>query len=347
MSLKTAILFNGAASYIAQEAGILDLLLGNVEGVPGVDLNIQRDVKFIGGLSSGALMTFIVNAAFCENPPLIWEDFKKDILFPLTTKQVYNNELPIPFDCDTSPLNSLLTDISKQANYHTLRDLPFESAILTLALSITLVPPLKTCWLTNIPKVAQELPRGINHVYESIKNYHVDLELVSSLMCSTAIPITFQTQKLYYKDGAQTHPITHYLDVDARFADGGTEGAFKGFQEFFDTYEEKFDKIYFISPDFPNTEQEVYKLLGEVDLKSAAEKIHPERFIDRKSEFVKELKEYNCDGHLANEIYYCQPEVSGYSPLNFDQEEEQYNDTISWGQSHPDKIAININSITE
>ena len=31
--MSTAILFNGAASYIAQEAGILDLLLGNVDGV--------------------------------------------------------------------------------------------------------------------------------------------------------------------------------------------------------------------------------------------------------------------------------------------------------------------------
>ncbi|MEH2157213.1 hypothetical protein [Nostoc sp.] len=86
--MSTAILFNGAASYIAQEAGILDLLLGNVKGVPGVGLD-TKDVKFVGGLSSGGLMSFAFNAAFSESPKLSWDEFKQDILFPLKTEEIY------------------------------------------------------------------------------------------------------------------------------------------------------------------------------------------------------------------------------------------------------------------
>ncbi len=229
MSLKNAILFNGAASFIAQEAGMLDLLLGNIPGVPGVGLNIQEDVKFIGGLSSGSLMTFVVNAAFCKNPILTWDEMKNNILFPLTTQQIYDPESPIPYD--TSPLHSLLTNISNQVNYHTFQDLPFDSAMLTTADQLSV--PLKTCWLTNISKVAQEVPQGIKHVYEEIRKHQLNLELVSSLMCSTAIPLTFPAQKLYYKDGNNTHPITHYFGLDATFRDGGTLGVFKRFSEFF------------------------------------------------------------------------------------------------------------------
>ncbi len=49
---------------------------------------------------------------------------------------------------------------------------------------------------------------------------------------------------------------------------------------------------------------------------------------------------------MANTIYYCKPEVEGFNPLNFSNEKEQYEATIAWGKNNPNKIAIDINSIT-
>jgi hypothetical protein len=49
---------------------------------------------------------------------------------------------------------------------------------------------------------------------------------------------------------------------------------------------------------------------------------------------------------LANTIYYCKPEVEGFNSLNFSNEKEQYDATIAWGKNNPNKIAIDINSIT-
>jgi hypothetical protein len=62
--------------------------------------------------------------------------------------------------------------------------------------------------------------------------------------------------------------------------------------------------------------------------------------------FLKDIKAYNSGGSLANTIYYCKPEVEGFNSLNFSNEKEQYDATIAWGKNNPNKIAIDINSIT-
>lgn len=62
--------------------------------------------------------------------------------------------------------------------------------------------------------------------------------------------------------------------------------------------------------------------------------------------FLKDIKAYNYGGRLANTIYYCKPEVEGFNPLNFSNQREQYDATIAWGKNNPNKIAIDINSIT-
>jgi hypothetical protein len=64
------------------------------------------------------------------------------------------------------------------------------------------------------------------------------------------------------------------------------------------------------------------------------------------TEFLKHIKNHNSDGRLANTIYYCKPEVEGFNPLDFSNEKQQYDATIAWGKNNPDKIAIDINSIT-
>jgi len=62
--------------------------------------------------------------------------------------------------------------------------------------------------------------------------------------------------------------------------------------------------------------------------------------------FLKDIKAYNSGGSLANTIYSCKPEVEGFNPLNFSNQREQYDATIAWGKNNPNKIAIDINSIT-
>jgi predicted acylesterase/phospholipase RssA len=350
--MSTAILFNGAASYIAQEAGILDLLLGNVEGVPGVGLN-SKDVKFVGGLSSGALMSFTFNAAFCDPPKLSWDEFKQNTLFTMTTDKVYTGEKPF----DTSPLRKLLQDITEQVGYNLIEDLPFDSAILATNVYFEgLKLKTKTYWLTNIAKVASVLPSQTDEleIAKNIKEHQLELRLVSSLMCSTAIPQTFPEQKLYYKGNSILPlPIKNSANIAANFVDGGVGDGlvFSDYQEFFDTYGEKFDKIYFISPNFAKTEAEALQRISLAKRSGALEEeepaIDPLLIMDTwTTEFLKDIKNYNSDGRLANTIYYCKPEVEGFNPLDFSNEKQQYDATIAWGKNNPDKIAIDINSIT-
>ncbi|MEH2151983.1 hypothetical protein [Nostoc sp.] len=350
--MSTAILFNGAASYIAQEAGILDLLLGNVKGVPGVGLD-TKDVKFVGGLSSGGLMSFAFNAAFSESPKLSWDEFKQDILFPLKTEEIYTGAKPF----DTSPLRALLKRLTEQVGYKLIKDLPFPSAILATNVYLKgFKLETKTYWLTNIEKVAELLPSQTDElaIAKNIKAHQLNLELISSLMSSTAIPQTFPAQKLFYKNSFNISVrIKNSANIPADFVDGGVGDGivFSDYQEFFEAYGEKFDKIYFISPNFAKTEQEALQRISLAKSSGALEEeepaIDPLLIMDTwTKDFLKDIKTYNSGGRLANTIYYCKPEVEGFNALDFSKEKEQYDTTIAWGESNPDKIAIDINSIT-
>jgi len=154
-----------------------------------------------------------------------------------------------------------------------------------------------------------------------------------------------------HKDGSEHQAITRRFHNPAKFKDGGTRGVFKRFKEFFETYGENFDNIYFISPDFLKNETEAYKLIEAEDLESEQNTIELSmelslNFNDLTNKFIHELKSYNLDGRLANKIYYCKPKINnGYNPLDFSHEKEQYSDTISWGRSNPSDIAIDINDL--
>ncbi|MCG6135474.1 MAG: patatin-like phospholipase family protein [Nostoc sp. LLA-1] len=352
--MSTAILFNGAASLIAQEAGILDLLLGNIPDVQGV-LNTE-DVTFVGGLSSGALMSFVFNAAFgvCEEPrELTWADFKENILFPMTTEQIYNGRDGDFFD--TKPLSRLLTQITDQVGYKLIQDLPFRSAIVIRYASIL---ANKNYWLTNISEVANVLPSGDLKISANIKAHQPKLDLVSSLMCSTAIPQTFPPQKLYYKDSnSNLSSIKNANNADAKFVDGGfgvTNMVFADYREFFETYVNnfsKFEKIYFISPKFVETDP---KTLERINLANSNGTLaegdnsgdNPLAIMENWTiNFLKNIKTYNSEKVLADTIYYCKPEIEVYGPLDFSNEQEQYNATIAWGQNNLDKIALDIEDI--
>ncbi|GEM_PF-1772686 len=354
--MADAILFNGAASLIAQEAGVLDLLLGNVDGVSGV-LDASN-VKFVGGLSSGALMTFTFNAAFSQNSKLTWDQFKNEVLFTLTTEKVYTTFLGTR---NTEPLRQLLQDLTDKVGLHQIKDLPFESTILT-----TYAYPSssefgkydnKTIWLTNIEKVTSILPSETDKfvVAKQIKEHQLDITLVSSLMSSTAIPLIFPAQHLIYNDSSnQERKITNKYGAAAYFVDGGTGDGlvFSDFHEFFDAYNEKFDNIYFISPDYTNLAELVVQRLSSVKssdiLEQKASGVDSFALMNKLTkEFIKQIRDYNSDGHLANKIYYCKPSVVGFDVLDFGYGKEQYDQTITWGKNYPNKIAIDITTIPD
>jgi predicted acylesterase/phospholipase RssA len=173
-------------------------------------------------------------------------------------------------------------------------------------------------------------------------------------MCSTAIPGTFPPQKLYYKDNSNSSvAIKNRKEIDAEFVDGGLGNllVFSDYIEFFQAYGEKFDKIYFISPDFAQTEEEAVQRISLAKRGDALEEkklaIDPLLVMDFwTNNFLKSIKAYNSGGRLADEIYYCKPELERFNPLDFSNEKQQYDATITWGKNNPDKIAIDINSIT-
>ena len=360
--MRTAILFNGAAAYIGQEVGILDLLRNDsptkVSTAPGFN---KEDVKFVGGLSSGALMSFSFNVAFCNPPKITWDVFKDTRLFNLTTDKIYTGQKPF----DTSPLRRFLEDIIKDVGYNYITDLPIDTAILVSYIPFPLLLNThKSYWLTNIASLASELPtegdisgNNTNTVTKNIKEHQSNLELVSSLMCSTAIPETFPPQELHYKEENKSQSIMTNVPAPALFYDGGSginQMVFSSFQEFFDAYlkhNQKFDNIYFISPNFAKTEAEALQRISQVKSRSALGEvpaIDPAFLMDTwTNSFIKALKEYNSENILADTIYYCKPDVDGYNALDFSNEKAQYTDTITWGQSHPNDIAIDINNISD
>ncbi|MEM9272452.1 MAG: hypothetical protein AAGA80_05740 [Cyanobacteria bacterium P01_F01_bin.143] len=364
MTTRTGIIFNGAASYISQEVAILDLLMGNGEDLPGMGLNFQEDVTFIAGLSSGALMTFMTNIAFSEETNLTWKQFKEDILFPLKTENIYLENEKLPHD--TTPLKELLTGVSGDNGLKYLKDLSFDSAIITTSPefdadadpeSEEFIKRMVPCWITNIEDVGQKLPnpypKNDRRPYSKIKEHHPNIEVVSALMCSTAIPKSFPSSNLYRK-GSLGNSVYIGMGVSglfpAPFIDGGAsfDGAFGRFEEFFDVYNQQFDKIYIISPNYvPSEDQEAPEpAVQQYLLNDEEDEFDVGAFMAAGTQlFLRKMVEYNRDQKLAKEIFYCSPDVTGYESLDFSKQREQYDETIQWGLANPEDIAIDINTM--
>lgn len=301
-------------------------------------------------------MSYIFNAAFCENPRLLWDDFKNQILFPMTTNQIYDGKIGDYYN--TGRLRELLATITTQVDYRLIQDLPLRSAIVIRYASLL---ASRNYWLTNIPEVASVLPSSDLPLSTNIKAQQSNLELVSSLMCSTAIPKTFPPQKLYYKDSSNNKslPIKLGDDTEAEFVDGGWGVAnmvFSAYRNFFDIYVSKFgkfDQIYFISPKFVETEPAVLERINLANSNGTLAEgdsleDNPLAIMEAWTKnFLKDIKTYNSAKKLANTIYYCKPEIEIFPALDFSNEKEQYDATITWGQNNRDNIAIDINTISD
>lgn len=176
-------------------------------------------------------------------------------------------------------------------------------------------------------------------------------------MCSTAIPKTFPPQKLYYEDSSKSSSIKMADGTDAKFVDGGfgvTSMVFAGYREFFETYVskfKKFDKIYVISPKFVETAPDTVAPINLANSNGTLAEAdnsgdNPLAIMETWTiNFLKDIKNENSGKAFADTIYYCKPEIQVFGPLDFSNEEAQYNATIAWGQNNPNKIALDIKDI--
>ncbi len=334
MAKKNVILFNGGAALIGQEVGMLDLL----REVKGVTLDPAE--TFVAGLSSGGLMVAVVNATLGKNPPITWETFKNEILFTIKNDDIFKKKLIPPWDTD--PLRKTLTGVlNERAGYKQIKDLPFPSAILTASRGAN-----RTCWINN---AVSSIPSGDNTILQQIRENALQVDLVDSLMCTSAIPVLFPSPKLGYELNGSQKYVTDSSGEEARFLDGGTFGLFKRLEEFFKAYQETFENLYFITPNFfgSNTDFEEYssELGDSLSEEHEEELLEVSEYFTRLNPFFlffRRLRQFNKKFGLAKNMYTCEPQIKRFPLLNFETQREQYELTMEWGRQNPDQIAVDI-----
>lgn len=343
---QNAIWFHGGGSLIAQEVAMIELL----EQHKG--LTITQDNTFLIGFSTGALMSFAINAAYSDPVAYSWEQFKA-LLFNLENEMIYG---PNPdgglFPLDSQPLRELLTTLIGDTGYTHLSNLPFGTALLTASklADDQHLKEISTYWINNVTALE---PQGDIPDAEQIRAHQPQLNLVDILMDSTAIDIVFPAQTLSYTDDSDAQQyITQGTEMEgepALYLDGGTYGTFAGFEHFCGNYEDTFENLYIICPDFTTRSQSLLgklwdsfaekvsflDLIGDIDLPRGVEK------------FIQDLMLYNDEHKLADNIYVSAPEIVGgedgaFSQLDFTRMEEQYDLTMQWGAENPDSIALDV-----
>ena len=313
--LKTAVLLTGAAARISQEVAMLDLLMAKK------GLVLSQDDTLLAGFSSGSLNVAAINACFSDESQLGWESYyKKQVLFPLRNKDVYKIQW-LPFDTD--PLRQTVLKFIDKMNCYWVGNLPFYSNILTFSWD-----KLETLWACS-QNQGQEY-----------------INLADMFMSSTAIPILFPSQEIRYEAGQQ-------MDFpDGKFADGGTGGTFKRFEDHIGEYVKQngqFDNMYVISPMREKEESEhkslikqaKKKLKGEKDISSFINYLKNISMITF-LKFLQKLEDWKYeDKQMAKNIYVSIPEMeSNYPIINFNKQEKQYNAVMDWAKENPDKIAV-------
>lgn len=326
---KKAIMLTGAAARISQEVAMFDKLQERDSNPLGID---QKDT-ILSGFSSGSLNLAALNACFRDEAPLDWKKYYKDkILFPLKSEYVYEkNGFPFIPIFDTTPLRITLNSFLIDTSLSLVKDLPFQSYILTM---------LKRKGKDKKDEEKRETLWANSR--DELQEY---LFLSDVLMSSTAIPAAFPSQEIYSKRGYNTD------FPERKYRDGGTQGTFENFEEHIGKLVEKngiLDEMYIISPMRESSDEEIKQILDAApkELKTA-KKSELSDFLSHISmktfmKFLVKLKTWTYeDSPMAKNIYVCIPEMeSNYPILDFDEEEAQYNAVRKWVDKHPEKLAI-------
>lgn len=326
-SLTKAVLLTGAAARISQEVALFDMLRATNDPLKELPLTVSQDDTLVSGFSSGSLNVAAINACFINGSALDWDAYyKQQVLFPLKNNDVYKIT-GIPFD--TSPLRATIQKFLDTMNCQKVGDLAFLSYVLTFSWR-----RLETLWACS----------------QNDGQYYMNP--TDLFMSSTAIPVLFPSQEI--------HPIPgHNIDFpDGKYADGGTGGTFKKFENYLGEYVKQngpFETLYVISPMRQTAETEEEEILGflqenkmdnkVIELVNQLENISMNTFM----KFLKKLDEWIYNGKpMANKLFVCIPEMEkNFNILNFDDQEEQYDAVIEWVNKNPQKLAVPLKQFIE
>ncbi|GAB5418869.1 MAG: hypothetical protein Crog4KO_01500 [Crocinitomicaceae bacterium] len=318
--IKKAVFLTGAAARISQEVALFDKL------VEKKGLTISQDDTILAGFSSGSLNLLALNGCFRNNNPLSWEkDYKEGVLFPLKDSDVFTKKKEKGLHIlNTDPLRKTLNGFLGKQGVSWVADLPFQSYVMTFSYR-----RMKTQWVTNIA--------GEDN----------NLFLSDVFMASTAIPIVFPWQEIASKEGVKRDfPKGH-------FADGGTGGTFKRFEDHFGTYLQEqgaIEDLYIISPmrqsgTAEKEDETIVQALKDGDfgddlkdkLKDFASSISYKTFF----KFLEELQEWNAEHKLIGNVYVNIPRLpQNFGILDFNQEKEQYDAICNWVDVNPNDFCV-------
>ncbi len=313
--LKTAVLLTGAAARISQEVAMLDQLMANK------GLTLSQDETLLAGFSSGSLNVAAINACFSNGSQLDWDTYyKQQVLFPLRNSDVYKIKGLL---FDTEPLRETVLKFIDKMNCYWVGNLPFYTHILTFSWK-----KLETLWACS---------RNPGQEY---------INLADMFMSSTAIPILFPSQEIRCETGHQMN------FPDGKFADGGTGGTFKRFEDYIGEYVKQngqFDNMYVISPMREKEESEHQAVLKQAKRKSEKGKDFKDLVDYLKNismitflKFLQKLEDWEYNNKpIAKNIYVSIPEMGkNYPIINFNKQEKQYNAVMDWVNDNPDKLAV-------
>lgn len=319
--IKKAVFLTGAAARISQEVALFDKL------VEQKGLTISQDDTLLAGFSSGSLNLLALNGCFRNDNPISWDkDYKEGILFPLKDADVFtkkkNKGLHI---LDTAPLRKTLNGFIAKQSISWVEDLPFDSYIMSFSYRVR-----KTQWITNIA------------------GEDSNLFLSDVFMASTAIPVVFPWQEISNKEGTdRDFPKGH-------FADGGTGGAFKRFEDHYGEFLQKqgaIEDMYIISPMREAGTEENDTLIEAVkdgvfgdDIKDKVGDFAASISFKAFFKFLKKLQKWNNKYKLIGNVYVNIPRLpKNFGILDFNQEKEQYDAICNWVDQNPDEFCVPLN----
>lgn len=309
---KQCIMLTGAGARISQEVAIIDQLIQRK------GLIIDQQDTMLAGFSSGGLNLMAINGCFRSENPMPWNDYyKEEILWPLTTANVYTPSKVKPPIFDTAPLRNLLNTVLDAMGFQWMGDLPFDSYVLTYS-----ERQFATKWANNF-------------LFNTTNNR--SLNCSDLFMASASIPIVFGHQEIGNKAGEPRN------FPGGKFNDGGTIGQFKRFGEHIGLYihdHEPFETIHIISPMRQAPDESELNSLDEHQ--GILKKFSANMLFKAFYKFLEEVQEWQeANGPLANEVLVSIPRMSETFPmLKFDEQKKQYEKTSEWFDANPDQLAV-------